>query len=149
MRIDRDRKALDTPRASTGSSIHTAKGSGPTPFQQELFHHEETDILLVMGAILQEVDSITERLRRTLSMHDLMHYKNLVKDFLKSASERAYLLKQDVGAGRRGRTILISVGIVDSEIEALLDDFMKRKKEPVDVLAAIDKIRGLLVDLMI
>ncbi|MGI6434017.1 MAG: YaaR family protein [Syntrophomonadaceae bacterium] len=149
MRIDRDKKGLDRLRTAMGSGIHEVKKSGPSSFQQELYQQKEAEVHLVMGAILQEVDRISERLRRTLSVHDLMQYKNRVKDFLQEASARAYLLKQDVGANRRGRTILITIDTIDAEIEALLSDFMKRKKDPVDVLAAIDKIRGLLVDLMI
>lgn len=132
-----------------GSGVHEVKRSASTQFKQELYQQKEADIHLVMRAILQEVDRISERLRRTLTVHDLMQYKNRVKDFLKEASTRAYLLKQDVGASRRGRTILITIDIVDTEIETLLNDFIKKKKEPVDILAAIDKIRGILVDLMI
>ena len=102
-----------------------------------------------MGSILHEVDRVSERLKRSLTLHDLLLYKNRVKDFLKEAMARAYLLKQDVGLNRRGRTILITIKTVDSEVDNLLNDFLNKKKDPVEILAAIDKIRGILVDLMI
>lgn len=44
---------------------------------------------------------------------------------------------------------MISIATIDSEVEQLMEDFVRNRKEPVEVLAALDKIRGMLVDLMI
>ncbi len=149
MRINRDKKVQDRLKTTSGDAVYEVKKPGSVSFQQELYQQSEAEVLQAMAAILQEVDAIAERLRRTLSLQDLVLYKSLIKGFLKRASDRAYLLKQDFCANRRGRTILISIDVIDREIEALLSDFMKEKRKAVDVLAAIDKIRGLLVDLMI
>lgn len=149
MRIDRDRKGLERLRTAIGHSVYEVKKTASASFEQELQHQEEAEARQLMGSILQEVDRIGERLKHRVTVHDLIQYKNRVKDFLKEAMARAYLLKQDVGAGRRGRTILISIKTVDREVNALLNDFMNHKKDPVEILAAIDKMRGIMVDMMI
>jgi uncharacterized protein YaaR (DUF327 family) len=102
-----------------------------------------------MQEILQQLDNVASRLHRSLSVSDLMLYKRLVKDFLKEASAQAYLLKQEQGRSRRGRALLVTIQTVDQEIEKMLDDFIQGKPEPVEVLEGLDKIRGILVDLMI
>lgn len=149
MRIDRDGKGVERLRNALGSNVYEVKKTSPAQFEQELRQHQEAEIRQIMGAILQEVDRISERLRHRLTVHDLLLYKSRVKDFLKEAGSRAYLLKQDVGANRRGRTILITIKTIDAEVDNLLNEFMNKKQDAVDILAAIDKIRGLLVDLMI
>lgn len=149
MRIDRDRKGLDRLRTAMGHSVYEVKKTAPSPFEQDLQHQQEAEVCRLMGAILQEVERISERLKRRVTVHDLVQYKNRVKDFLKEASARAYLLNQDVGANRRGRTILVTIKTIDREVESLLNDFMQQKKDPVEILATIDKIRGIMIDLMI
>ena len=148
MRIDRKKK-IDAFKTGFSAGSQEVKRAAGSAFDQELTQQKQTESQTLMGAILKEVDRISERLKNTLSIHDLMQYKRLVKDFLKEASNHAYLLKQDMGSGRRGRTILMTVKVVDKEIEELLTDFMKQRKGPLEILAEIDKIRGMLLDLMI
>jgi len=149
VRIERDSKGTERLRTAQGNNVYGIKKKPPASFEQELYQHQEAEVRQIMGSILHEVDRVSERLKRSLTLHDLLLYKNRVKDFLKEAMARAYLLKQDVGLNRRGRTILITIKTVDSEVDNLLNDFLNKKKDPVEILAAIDKIRGILVDLMI
>ncbi len=149
MRIERDRKSLDRLRTAMGHNVNEVRKTAPALFEQELQHQEEAEMRQLMASILQEVDRIGERLKHRITVHDLIQYKNRVKDFLKEALARAYLLNQDVGVNRRGRTILVSIKTIDQEVEALLNDFMSQKKDPVEILTTIDKIRGIMVDLMI
>ena len=117
-------------------------------FEQELNYHKEKDIHLRMQEYLQELDKLTAKLQKTLTINDLMMYKKLVKGFLKEAISKAYLLNLEPGRSRRGRAILLSVNLVDEEVEGVIQDFMQKKLEPIEVLSSLDKIRGMLVDLL-
>jgi len=44
--------------------------------------------------------------------------------------------------------LLFTISVIDEEVNAMIDDFMNHKKEPVEILNAMDKIRGMLVDLI-
>jgi uncharacterized protein YaaR (DUF327 family) len=147
MKIDRDKKELSLgalPRPTT-RGVERAQSSS---FDQELAQRREAECQLKMQELLRELDRLGESLKRSLTIQDLVLYRKLVKQFLKEATSRAYSLKQEQSRSRRGRTLLITIQTVDQEVEALVDDFIRKKKEPVEVLTALDKIRGMLVDLM-
>lgn len=149
MKIDQNKKDLRHFRAIEKKDIPQVKRGLESSFENELTYHREISEQLKMQELLDKIDNLGKRLNRSINIKDLMAYKKMVKDFLKEASSRAYRLKQERGRHRRGRTMLLTIDIIDEEIEQLIKEFMSSKKEPLDILETLDKIRGMLVDLMI
>lgn len=149
MKIERDKKDLRNFGSLAKTNKREVIKASESTFEQDLAQRQEIEYQARMKEILQELDKLGEKLNRSLNLNDLMLYKKMVKKFLQEAISQAYLLQQERGRNRRGRTMLLSIKTIDLEIEQLLDDFIKKKKEAVDVLITLDKIRGMLVDLMI
>lgn len=149
MKVNRDKKEWSKYPALGSKSVREVQRCSSASFEQELSQHSQTEGRLKMQEILQQLDNVADRLHRSLSVSDLMLYKRLVKDFLQEAAAQAYLLKQEQGRSRRGRALLVTIQTVDQEIDAMLNDFARRKPEPMEVLEALDKIRGILIDLMV
>ena len=102
-----------------------------------------------MQEILKKLDKLGDQLKYKVNLNDLMLYRKLIRNFLQEATAKAYLLQKERGRNRRGRTMLTTISIVDQEVEQLINDFIGQKKEAVEILTTLDKIRGLLVDMMI
>lgn len=149
MKIDREKKEWTKYSAVGGKSNREVQRRSAASFGQELSQQHQSQGHFKMQEILQQLDQVSARLQRSLSIGDLMLYKRLVKDFLQEAASQAYLLKQEHGRSRRGRALLITIQTVDKEIEQMLDEFTRRQPEPLEILETLDKIRGILVDLMI
>ncbi len=149
MKIERERDKLNNFAAPGKAGLQGVKKGAASSFDQELAQRREADGQLRMQEILKEIDRLNEKLSRSLTVQDLMSYKKMVKRFLTDATARAYSVKQERGRNRRGRSLLISITTIDTEVEELIEDFVRNRKEPVEVLATLDKIRGMLVDLMI
>ncbi|MEN6351633.1 MAG: YaaR family protein [Syntrophomonas sp.] len=149
MKIDREKKDIGGYTSLGKSDLRGIKRGSGAAFEQELTQRREVESQFKMQEILKELDRLSEKLNHNLNINDLMLYKKMVKNFLKEATSQAYLLKQERGRNRRGRTMLTTISTINLEVEQLIDDFMKKKKEPIEVLTALDKIRGMLVDLMI
>lgn len=147
MKIDRERR-LNNYTAPGRMNIPEVKRGSESLFEQELNQHRDENMRLKMQELLEQMDGIQKRLTTNLNINDLMLYKKLVKNFLQEATNRAYALNQERGRSRRGRTLLITIKTIDSEMEQMIDDFMNHAQEPVDILQTLDKIRGMLVDLM-
>jgi uncharacterized protein YaaR (DUF327 family) len=147
MKIDRERRLNNYPAAGR-TNLPEVKRSAASLFDQELNQHRDENIRLRMQELLTQMDSVERRLARNLNLNDLMLYKKLVKGFLQEATTRAYAVNQERGRSRRGRTLLITIQTIDREMEQLVDDFLVRAQEPVDILQTLDKIRGMLIDLM-
>lgn len=147
MKIDRERR-LNSYAAPGRMNLPEIKRGAESLFEQELTQHRDDNMRLKMQELLEQMDGIQKRLSTNLNINDLMLYKKLVKNFLQEATNRAYALNQERGRNRRGRTLLITIKTIDSEMEQLINDFMNHTQEPVDILQTLDKIRGMLVDLM-
>lgn len=148
MKIDRDKQGIGSYISPGKSQASEVKRKDPGSFEQELMHKRESELQMRMKEILKELDRIESRLSRNLNINDLMLYKRMVRNFLQEATLRAYALNKERGRSRRGRTLLLTINVIDEEVDAMIDDFMNNKKEPVDILNAMDKIRGMLVDLI-
>lgn len=149
MKIDRDKKEWSSFSSVGGPASREIRRRASSGFEQELSHQRQNDEQYRMQEILKQLDGVAERLKRSLSINDLMLYKRLVKDFLQEATSRAYSLRQDQGRSRRGRALLVTIQTVDQEIGEILEQFTRQKTEPLEVLTALDKIRGMLLDLMV
>jgi len=149
MKIERNKKELGgyTPLGKTG--LPEVRKSSESSFEQELGQHKETFTQLKMREILAEIDKVSANLNRNINLNDLMLYKKLVKNFMKEASSEAYQISKKRGRNRSGRTVLVTVKTIDNEIDELINDFRSKQSEPMEILATLDKIRGMLLDLMI
>ena len=149
MKIDRTKKDLGNYTPLGKAPVTEVKRGAESSFEQELTYRKEEAVQFKMQEILAEIDRLSDRISRNQNINDLMLYKKLVKNFLKEASLEAYQINKKRGRNRSGRTILITISTIDTEIEQLINDFREKKREPLDILEALDKIRGMLIDLMI
>ena len=150
MKIDRERDKISNFSAPGKRGVQgVQKSTASSSFEQELAQRRDAESQYRMQEILKDIDRLNDKLNRSLNVNDLMLYKKKVKQFLQEATARAYAVKQERGRNRRGRSLLISVATIDREVENLIEDFVREPREPVDVLATLDKIRGMLLDLMI
>lgn len=149
LRIERNRKNTGDFTLTGTKAIRGVKPSFSGQFSQELMEKEDQLYRSRMQEILGEIDSVSDQLARNLNLNDLIKFKQLVQSFLKEATAQAYLINQERSFTRRGaRSILVSIERVNLEVEEILSGFAARRSDPVEVLAALDKIRGLLVDLL-
>jgi len=150
MKIDRERDKISNFSAPGKRGVQgVQKSTASSSFEQELAQRRDAESQYRMQEILKDIDRLNDKLNRSLNVNDLMLYKKKVKQFLQEATTRAYAVKQERGRNRRGRSLLISVTTIDREVENLIEDFVREPREPVDVLATLDKIRGMLLDLMV
>lgn len=149
MKIERNKKELSRFSTLGKTGVPEVKRGAETSFEQELGQRQEVISQLKMQEILTEIDKLTQKLNHNINLNDLMLYKKLVKSFLKEASSEAYQVSKRRGRNRSGRTVLVTVNTIDYEIDSLINEFRDKKTEPMEILTTLDKIRGMLVDLMI
>ncbi|MGI5912678.1 MAG: YaaR family protein [Syntrophomonadaceae bacterium] len=149
MKIDRERDKTNKFFTPGKVDLQGVKKVASSSFEQEFIRRRYLESQQRMQEMLKEIDRLNQKLTKSLTIDDLMGYKKMVKLFLSEAISSAYSIKMERGRNRRGRSILITVKTIDKEVEQLVQDFINKCKKPVEVLASLDKIRGMLVDLMI
>ena len=96
----------------------------------------------------ERVSAAGEELARTLHLKHLQTYQELVREFLTAVVTQAYRLRRDVGRDRRGRSRVFQIVLqVDQALADLAQAVLAGEQARLQILARLDEIRGLLVDL--
>ena len=110
--------------------------------QSEGVSHEE------MEAMLREIDEQAARLSKTPTYDELKEYRTLIKNFVGAAVSNMYEVHTSAGWDRMGRQrVYTTVRKIDRKLEDMAEKIRLGQSEQLDVIAAHDAIRGMLVDL--
>ena len=102
----------------------------------------------VLEATLRQVVDLGERLGASLSWDDLTAYKEMVGCFLEAVFAGAFVLDKQVAQDRMGKSkIYIVVREVNRQLAELGEKLREGETARLEILARVDAIRGLLLDL--
>lgn len=110
--------------------------------QNEGVSHEE------MEAMLKKIDEQAARLGRTPTYEELKEYRTLIKNFVGAAVSNMYEVHTSAGWDRMGRQrVYTTVRKIDRKLEEMAEKIRLGQSDQLDIVAAHDAIRGMLVDL--
>lgn len=110
--------------------------------QAEGVSHEE------MEAMLKKIDEQAARLSRTPTYDELKEYRTLIKNFVGAAVSSMYEVHTSAGWDRMGRQrVYTTVRKIDRKLEDMAERIRLGQSDQLDVIAAHDAIRGMLVDI--
>ncbi|TYP57390.1 YaaR family protein [Thermosediminibacter litoriperuensis] len=133
--------------AASGYVPHRA-ASGGSRFQELLKSAREVCIREQLEGMLASIEEQGRRLVKTMSLADLKKYREMLARFLRQCVESGLDLKEERFFNRYGRqTVLTAVRIVDRKLLELTELVLSESADAVRVLAIVDEIRGLLLDL--
>ncbi len=120
-----------------------AKGGKSFSNQLNLASQEHTKQQIKQ--MLKKINTISCRLKQQITESDIQQYKMLIKEYL------SYILKNYYKI-RRTRSIDYSslytrIEIIDQEVEQLTKDFLTQQSDTISLIAKIDHINGLLLDI--
>ena len=74
-------------------------------------------------------------------------YKSMIMEFLKYVTKNMFAVEHNTGGSRMKQKICTVTKIIDSKLNALTELIINQQTHNIDLLATLDEIRGLLVDL--
>lgn len=100
--------------------------------------------------ILRQIDSLSEDLKKAPTPSGIKKYRRLVASFLKEAMSQTYELNEETHWDRSGnRKSFLTVRKINNALEELTNEVMDREKKQIDLVAKLDEIRGMLLDLYV
>lgn len=126
----------------------SAPGVHPPSFVEELQAaveeeaHEERDF----SKLIADVDDCGRRLLEKPDTKRLREYRESVKRFMLAAVRRAYRVKVVEGRGPNPK-IYIFVEKIEFKLEELAREVLSSHRQPLRMLAQLEELRGLLLDL--
>lgn len=98
--------------------------------------------------MLSSIEEQGKRLVKSLSLADLKKYKEMVGGLIKYCLEMGLELKEErLFSGKGRQKVLTTVRIVDEKLIELTELLLSKNADALKVLALVDEIRGLLLDL--
>ena len=120
--------------------------------QPESLTHPVSELPFTVAEIAQLLEAVHEAgdaLKKDASSANIINYKKAVRDFIHQVVEQSYELNENTS----GRNILkrkkyTNIAIIDEKLERLAADIMVAQRDKLNILAKLDEIYGLLVDLL-
>ncbi|MGE5582951.1 MAG: YaaR family protein [Bacillota bacterium] len=99
-------------------------------------------------SILKEIDALSEELKKGATPKGVKKYRSLITAFVKEAMSQSYELQDELHWDREGnRKNLLLVKKINQSVEELMDKVINQEKKQIDLVAKLDEIRGMLIDL--
>jgi hypothetical protein len=99
---------------------------------------------LLMEEIVMQGDKIVKR----TDIRDMRKYRTLIKEFMNEIVNRSHKFTRENFLDRRGRHRVYGIiRLVDEKLDELAQELVKEEKDSISILAKVDEIRGLLLDI--
>jgi uncharacterized protein YaaR (DUF327 family) len=132
------------------TDVRPVDGDGSNEFGQKMDSKRAAgDFREKLKNLLERIDQQAAKLSERLDIGELKRYRTLVAEFIDiSVRHSSQYEKEQTLDGRGRRRIFGIVKKLDVELENLTREVLKSQKDNLGVLAKLDDIRGMLVDMM-
>jgi hypothetical protein len=146
MKINPGYRAVGSERARMESIQRQVAPKSFADFMQE---QETARTQEALQRMLEDIHRQGERLARSMTVRDLMLYRQMVKRFLEDTVRRGIGLKETRGWDRRGRIKRYKlIEEIDAVLVSMGEELLKTEEGRLELLAKIGEIRGLLMNLV-
>ena len=102
--------------------------------------------------LLDNIHEAGERLSGSPGMSEVMIYKQAVRNFIKYVVSNSFELIEEEGVKfanpMKKQKKFTMVKIIDEKLEKLASQILQNQKSKLEILAAVEEIQGLLIDLL-
>ena len=99
---------------------------------------------LLMAEVVMQGDKILKR----MDVRDMKRYRTLIKEFMNEIVNRSHKFSRENFLDRRGRHRVYGIiRLVDEKLDELAQELVSEECDKISILAKVDEIRGLLLDI--
>lgn len=110
---------------------------------------EEADFQAKVNVMLNEISDMGKKISKHTDVRDMRKYRELIKNFLNEVVYRSHSFSRENFLDKRGRHRVYGiVKLIDKNLDELAEELLKDEKDNINILAKIDEIAGLLLDIL-
>lgn len=111
---------------------------------------QEQDLQARLTLMMEDIVQQGKKISKHMDVRDMRRYRALIKDFLNEVVNRSHQFSRENFLDRRGRHRVYGiVKLIDSNLDELAQELIKDEKDHLAILAKIDEISGLLLDIFV
>ena len=136
--------------SATMADIHGMEGKDDLEFGQNMDRKRDAGgFREVLKNLLERIDQQGKKLSERMDIAELKRYRTLVVEFMDLSIKNSTKYHKEHTLDGKGRHRIFGIiKKVDVELENLTREVLKSQKDNIGVLAKLDDIRGMLVDIM-
>jgi uncharacterized protein YaaR (DUF327 family) len=137
-------------KGGKGAARHVSRDSvNELNFTKQLDGAAEEQVKKDLDQLIEELSEQAKVLEKHRTFGELEKYKKMVKAFMDQAIRKIYTVKISDSSKlmMKRKKIYIMVEQVDAELERLTKQVLEKNAAPLDLLATLEKIKGMLVDM--
>jgi hypothetical protein len=109
---------------------------------------EEEGLAERLNLMMEEIVMQGDKLVKRTDIRDMRRYRTLIKEFMNEIVNRSHKFSRENFLDRRGRHRVYGIiRLVDDKLDELAQELVKEEKDSIAILAKVDEIRGLLLDI--
>ena len=109
---------------------------------------EIKEVNLELDRLVDQIDDAGKKFAQNQDIKNLQEYKSLIKAFMDTVIEKMFKVKEKMGhRSWVKQKVHITVEKINKKLEKLTDFILEKENKNINLLATLDEIRGLLVDL--
>jgi len=102
-----------------------------------------------LNKMREDIEEQAARLSDRVDVREFEKYRRLIREFLDEIVSNGYTFSREDAYASRGRhRYIATVQVIDRRLDEMAKEVMKEQSDQIEVLNAIDDIRGLLLDMM-
>lgn len=110
---------------------------------------EEHELAQRLNLMMEDITMQGKRLLKHMDIRDMKRYRELIKDFMNEIVNRSHKFSRENFLDRRGRhRVYGMIKLVDKNLDDLAGALLADEKDGIAILAKIDEIQGLLLDIL-
>ena len=110
---------------------------------------EEEGLAERLNLMLQEIVMQGDKIVKRMDVRDMRRYRTLIKDFMNEIVNRSHKFSRENFLDRRGRHRVYGIiRLVDEKLDELAQALVSDECDKIAILAKVDEIRGLLLDIL-
>lgn len=119
-----------------------------TSFIEELRESSDPKTKEILDEVLGKIDGAARLFLEHPILDNLLTYKDLVRRFMKLVTEKLYRVKERLSSRATDRQKIYTIlEEVDKRLNLLTEEFLAGQNDSLSLVAKMDEIRGMLVDL--
>lgn len=140
---------VDATKAVASTSATTKVTEKDDAFKFTLISNiEESEFKERLEGLMKDITEQGEKIAKHMDIKDMRKYRQSVKEFMNEIISRSHKFSRENFLDKRGRHRVYGiVKLVDKNLDELAEELIKDEKDHLAILAKIDDIRGLLLDI--
>ena len=110
---------------------------------------EEEGLAERLNLMMQEIVMQGDKIVKRMDVRDMRRYRTLIKDFMNEIVNRSHKFSRENFLDRRVRHRVYGIiRLVDEKLDELAQALVSDECDKIAILAKVDEIRGLLLDIL-